>query len=134
MKHQLLYVDQILGKGKTIYDLVVDPVEGTYPAAYNIAGSITCLAAANQHTILKLPEMYMEKLFVGPDLISAINEKDDFITSIKTMQKLKKQNDLIGIILDKPRNQPFIKQLHDLGIIVRLIGDGDVLAAIDVIN
>lgn len=131
----MLYVGQVLGKGKeVIYDLAVDPVEGTYPAAYNIAGSITCLAVAQKDTILKLPEMYMEKLFVGPDLIAAIDQESDFISNIKAMQKLKKHNDLLGIILDKPRNEPIIKQLHDLGIIVRLIGDGDVLAAIDVIN
>lgn len=50
------------------------------------------------------------------------------------MQKLKKHNYLVGIILYKPRNEPIIKQLHDLGIIVLLIVDSDVLAAIDVIN
>ncbi|MBP1527334.1 fructose-bisphosphatase class II [Spiroplasma endosymbiont of Dactylopius coccus] len=131
----MLFVNQELGKGKTLtYDLAVDPVEGTYPAAYNIAGSIACLAAAAPNTILKLPEMYMEKLFVGTDLQDAINNEDDFITNIKTMQKMKKHNDLIGIILDKPRHQKIIEKLDDLGIIVRLIGDGDVLAAIDVIN
>ncbi|WP_342266656.1 fructose-bisphosphatase class II [Spiroplasma endosymbiont of Villa modesta] len=63
-----------------------------------------------------------------------MSNEDDFITNIKTMQKMKKHNDLIGIILDKPRHQKIIEKLHDLGIIVRLIGDGDVLAAIDVIN
>ncbi|BET39318.1 fructose-bisphosphatase class II [Spiroplasma ixodetis] len=131
----MLFVNQELGKGKTLtYDLAVDPVEGTYPAAYNIAGSIACLAASTPNTILKLPEMYMEKLFVGPDLQDAINNEDDFITNIKTMQKIKKHNDLIGIMLDKPRHQKIIEKLHDLGIIVRLIGDGDVLAAIDIIN
>lgn len=131
----MLFVNEQLGKGKTLtYDLAVDPVEGTYPAANNIAGSIACLAAAAPNTILKLPEMYMEKLFVGPEFQSVINNEDDFIANIKAMQKMKKQTDLIGIILDKPRHQKTIEKLHDLGIIVRLIGDGDVLAAIDVIN
>lgn len=131
----MLFVNQQLGKGKTlIYDLAVDPVEGTYPAANNIAGSIACLAAAAPNTILKLPEMYMEKLFVGPELQAVINNEDDFITNIKAMQKMKKHNDLIGIILDKSRHHKIIEKLHQLGIIVRLIGDGDVLAAIDVIN
>ncbi len=130
----MLFVNQQLGKGKTlIYDLAVAPVEGTYPAANNIAGSIACLAAA-PNTILKLPEMYMEKLFVGLQLQAVINNEDDFITNIKAMQKMKKHTDLIGIILDKARHQKIIEKLHDLGIIVRLIGDGDVLAAIDVIN
>lgn len=131
----MLFVNQQLGQAKKItYDLAVDPIEGTCPAAANNAGSIACLAAAKPNTILKLPEMYMEKLFVGPELIMAINNEDDIIVNIKNMQKIKKQNNLIGIILDKPRHQVIIKKLYELGIIVRLIADGDVLAAIDVIN
>lgn len=131
----MLYVGQKLGnKDLHIFDLAVDPVEGTHPAAYNIAGSIACLAAAKPGTILPLPEMYMEKLFVNQDLASVIDLTKGLSWNIKQMQKEKSYRDLIAIVLDKPRNESAINLLRELGVIVRLIGDGDVLAAIDVVN
>ncbi|KMQ95486.1 fructose -bisphosphatase ii [Lasius niger] len=108
----MLYVGQELGQGQDFtFELAVDPIEGTYPAAYNIAGSIAVLAAAKPKTMIYLPEMYMEKLFVSQELANVIDLKKD-----------------------KPRNQAAINILRQYGIIVRLIGDGDVLAAIDVVN
>lgn len=131
----MLYVDQKLGnKSVNTFDLAVDPVEGTYPAAYNIAGSIACLAAAKPGTILPLPEMYMEKLFVNQDLADVIDLSKGLVWNIKQMQKEKSYRDLIAIVLDKPRNEAAINLLRESGVIVRLIADGDVLAAIDVIN
>lgn len=132
----MLYVGQKLGNKsvKETFDLAVDPVEGTYPAAYNIAGSIACLAAAKPGTILPLPEMYMEKLFVNQDLADVIDLSKGLDWNIKQMQKEKSYRDLIAIVLDKPRNETAINLLRKSGVIVRLIGDGDVLAAIDVVN
>ncbi len=132
----MLYVGQKLGNkaAKETFDLAVDPVEGTYPAAYNMAGSVACLAAAKPGTILPLPEMYMEKLFVNQDLAAVIDLSKGLTWNIKQMQKEKSYRDLIAIILDKPRNEAAINLLRKSGVIVRLIGDGDVLAAIDVVN
>lgn len=131
----MLYVGQKLGnKPINTFDLAVDPVEGTYPAAYNMAGSIACLAAAKPKTILPLPEMYMEKLFVNQDLADIIDLSKGLSWNIKQMQKEKSYRDLIAIVLDKPRNEAAINLLRESGVIVRLIGDGDVLAAIDVVN
>ena len=131
----MLYVGQELGKGSSVtFELAVDPIEGTYPAAYNIAGSIACLAAAKPKTMTYLPEMYMEKLFVSQQLAHVINLKNGLIWNIKQMQTAKSYHDLIAVVLDKPRNQEAINVLRKYGVIVRLIADGDVLAAIDVVN
>lgn len=131
----MLYVGQELGLAPvTTFELAVDPIEGTYPAAYNIAGSIACLAAAKPGSMTYLPEMYMEKLFVNEQLAEIIDLKKGLAWNITQMQAAKSYRDLIAIVLDKPRNQPAIKFLREHGVIVRLIGDGDVLAAIDVIN
>ncbi|MDQ7982656.1 MAG: fructose-bisphosphatase class II [Spiroplasma sp.] len=134
----MLYVGQKLGisdsKKINVFDLAVDPVEGTYPAAYNVAGSIACLAAAKPNTILPLPEMYMEKLFVNQDLANVIDLAKGLKWNIKQMQQKKSYRDLVAIVLDKPRNGAAINLLRKSGVIVRLIGDGDVLAAIDVVN
>lgn len=131
----MLYVGQELGVAPvTTFELAVDPIEGTYPAAYNIAGSVACLAAAKPGTMIYLPEMYMEKLFVSQNLADVIDLKKGLLWNINQMQKAKSYRDLIAIVLDKPRNQSAINLLRENGVIVRLIGDGDVLAAIDVVN
>lgn len=131
----MLYVGQELGVAPvTTFELAVDPIEGTYPAAYNVAGSVACLAAAKPETMMYLPEMYMEKLFVSQNLAGVINLEKGLLWNIVQMQNAKSYRDLIAIVLDKPRNQSAIELLRAQGVIVRLIGDGDVLAAIDVVN
>ncbi|MBE4703841.1 fructose-bisphosphatase class II [Spiroplasma platyhelix] len=131
----MLYVGQELGTAPNVtFEIAVDPIEGTYPAAYNIAGSIACLAAAKPGTMVYLPEMYMDKLFVNQELAHVIDLEKGLAWNVEQMQKAKSYHDLIAIVLDKPRNQAAINLLREYGVIVRLIGDGDVLAAIDVIN
>ncbi|AUB31369.1 fructose-bisphosphatase class II family protein [Spiroplasma floricola] len=134
----MLFVGQLLGDledpSVMTYDVSVDPVEGTHPAAYNFAGSIATIAFSRENTMLQLPEMYMEKLFVSTEFINEIDLKKGIVESIKNMQKKVNRKDLKCIILDKPRHKEIIKKMNDLGIIIRLIQDGDVLAAIDVVN
>ncbi|WP_339021442.1 fructose-bisphosphatase class II family protein [Spiroplasma endosymbiont of Atherix ibis] len=134
----MLFVGQLLGDfddpSVMTYDVSVDPVEGTHPAAYNFAGSIATIAFSRENTMLQLPEMYMEKLFVSTEFINEIDLNKGLVQSIQNMQKKADRKDLKCIILDKPRHKKIIKKMNDLGIIIRLIQDGDVLAAIDVVN
>lgn len=137
-KAPMLYVGQILG-GKNnpsapTFDVSVDPIEGTNPAAYNFAGSISVICISRENTMLRLPEMYMEKLFVAKEFKDCFDLSKGIIESAREMQIKAGRKALKCIILDKPRHDKIIKDLSDLGIIVRLIKDGDVLAAIDVIN
>ncbi|WP_338969346.1 fructose-bisphosphatase class II [Spiroplasma endosymbiont of Labia minor] len=134
----MLYVGQILGdvtnNDSPVFDMSVDPVEGTAPAAKNYAGSITTIAISKENTMAKLPEMYMEKLFISQELISLNFFSDSLIDNVINWQKMLNRKDLKCIILDKPRHEEIIRQLYELGVIVRTIQDGDVLAAIDVVN
>ncbi|WP_053228498.1 fructose-bisphosphatase class II [Spiroplasma taiwanense] len=134
----MLYVGQILGDttdpSVNTFDVSVDPVEGTNPAAYNFAESISTIAISGENTMLQLPEMYMEKLFVSDEFRDVINLNNGIIEVVREMQIFARRKDLKCIILDKPRHQKIIAKLNDMGIITRLIQDGDVLAAIDVVN
>ncbi|QBQ07494.1 fructose 1,6-bisphosphatase II [Spiroplasma gladiatoris] len=134
----MLYVGQILGDLQNpdakIYDMSVDPVEGTYPAAYNFAGSVAAIAISRENTQLQLPEMYMEKLFVSDEFRDLINLNKGIVEVVKDMQIFSGRRDLKCIILDKPRHNNIIEKLSEMGVIVRMIQDGDVLAAIDVVN
>ncbi|AOG60202.1 fructose 1,6-bisphosphatase II [Spiroplasma helicoides] len=134
----MLFVGQILGDTNNpdapTFDASVDPVEGTYPSAYNFAGSVSAISISKQNTMLQIPEMYMEKFFVSDSFLNCIDLKLGILENIKSMQTWANKKDLKGIILDKPRHQKVIQDLIELGVIVRTIQDGDVLAAIDVVN
>ncbi|AHI52651.1 fructose-bisphosphatase class II family protein [Spiroplasma culicicola] len=134
----MLYVGQMLGDvdnpDAPCFDVSVDPVEGTHPAANNFAGSIAVIAISKENTMLQLPEMYMEKLFVSDEFVDAIDFSKSIVEVANDMQIHARRKDLKCIILDKPRHQKTIEALSAMGIVVRLIQDGDVLAAIDVVN
>ncbi|AKX34456.1 fructose 1,6-bisphosphatase II [Spiroplasma litorale] len=134
----MLYVNQMLGDinnpESPIFDVSVDPIEGTNPAAYNFAGSISTIAVSRENTMLQMPEMYMEKLFVKDKYVNTINLADGIVNNVLKMQEQENRKDLRCIILDKPRHYKIIEELNKIGVIVRLIQDGDVLAAIDVVN
>lgn len=133
----MLYDNQILGslnKEAIELDLVVDPIEGTKAAAYNYAGSVSTIAATLRNQMRYLPEMYMEKLFVAREFQHVIDLTKSLAWNIQSMKKVKKDNLLRVIILDKPRHQEVIQQLNNMNVLVRTIADGDVLAAIDVVN
>ncbi|KAF5301850.1 hypothetical protein FQR65_LT19182 [Abscondita terminalis] len=69
-KAPMLYSGQILGSGDKntpIFDASIDPIEGTYPAAYNFGGSISVICISRENTMKKLPEMYMEKVFISKE-------------------------------------------------------------------
>ncbi|ARU92047.1 fructose 1,6-bisphosphatase II [Spiroplasma clarkii] len=134
----MLFVGEMLGDTSNpeapIFDVAVDPVEGTNPAAYNFAGSIAAIALSRENTMLQLPEMYMEKLFISDEFTNNITMGEDIIETVKEMQIFAKRKDLKCIVLDKPRHQDVIEKLGGMGVVVRTIQDGDVLAAIDVVN
>ncbi|MFU0252413.1 fructose-bisphosphatase class II [Spiroplasma sp. Moj] len=112
-------------------DIAVDPIEGTIPASKNEPGSISCIAVAKNNTMLQIPEMYMEKLFLSQDLAVIVDFNKPIEAILLTLLKIK-QN-LSCIILNKPRHQKIIKTMCQLGIKVELINEGDVLGAIDVV-
>ncbi|RUO86181.1 fructose-bisphosphatase class II [Spiroplasma endosymbiont of Megaselia nigra] len=128
----MLYQGQTFSHQQAItIDIAVDPIEGTIPASKNEPGSISCIAVAKNNTMLQIPEMYMEKLFLSQDLAVIVDFNQPIEAILLTLLKIK-QN-LSCIILNKPRHQKIIKTMRQLGIKVELINEGDVLGAIDVV-
>lgn len=113
-------------------DIAVDPVEGTRMTAQGQPNAITVLAVGKKGSFLKAPDMYMEKLIVGPAAKGKIDLSKPLIENINVVAEAvgKKLTDLMVVILDKPRHKEIIKDLQELGIKVYALPDGDVAGSI----
>lgn len=116
----MLYQGQTFSHQQAItIDIAVDSIEGTIPASKNEPGSISCIAIAKNNTMLQIPEMYMEKLFLSQNLAVTVDFNQPIEAILLALLKIK-QN-LSCIILNKPRHQKIIKTMRQLGIKVELI-------------
>lgn len=113
-------------------DIAVDPIEGTRMTAMGQANALAVLAVGNKGSFLKAPDMYMEKLIVGPGAKGAIDLNLPLIDNVNNVAKAlgKTLNELTIITLAKPRHDRVIKDLQELGVKVYAIPDGDVAASI----
>jgi len=113
-------------------DIAVDPIEGTRMTAMGQANAISVMAVGNKGSFLKAPDMYMEKIIVGPGAKGAIDLNLPLIDNVHNVAKAlgKKLKDLAIITLAKPRHDQVIKDLQDLGVKIFAIPDGDVAASI----
>ncbi|MDD5348530.1 MAG: class II fructose-bisphosphatase [Candidatus Omnitrophica bacterium] len=138
----MLFIGEHVGccKGGTMVstkkiDIAVDPLEGTNICAKGGINAISVLAAGPKGTLLKAPDTYMDKIAVGPQARGAI----DIDASVKdniyaVADKLGKPPDeLTVIILERDRHKDLISQVRHAGARIRLIGDGDVSAAISTV-
>ena len=114
-------------------DIAVDPVEGTRMTAQGQANAITVLAVGNKGSFLKAPDMYMEKLIVGPEAKGVIDLNKPLIENIHNVAKAlnKDLKDMMVVVLDKPRHTQIIKDLQKLGIKVYALPDGERAELID---
>lgn len=113
-------------------DIAVDPIEGTRMTAQGQANALAVLAVGTKGSFLKAPDMYMEKLIVGPGAKGAIDLHLPLIDNVKNVAKaLKKElNQLTIVILYKPRHYKVIEDLQKLGVRVYALPDGDVAGSI----
>jgi fructose-1,6-bisphosphatase II len=113
-------------------DIAVDPIEGTRMTAMGQANAIAVLAVGNKGSFLKAPDMYMEKLIVGPGAKGAINLELPLIDNVYNVAKAlgKELKDLTIVTLAKPRHDKIISDLQNLGVKVFAIPDGDVAASV----
>jgi fructose-1,6-bisphosphatase II len=120
-----------LGTGAEV-DIAVDPIEGTRMTALGQSNALAVLAVGEKGSFLKAPDMYMEKLIVGPEAKGVIDLSLPIIQNMKNIAaKLNKPLDQLTVItLAKPRHDQVIKQLQQEGIRVFAIPDGDVAASI----
>src|SRR5712672_2523527 len=113
-------------------DIAVDPLEGTNLCATGAANSIAVLAASERGGLLHAPDLYMEKIIVGPSCKGAVDLDAPVADNLKAIAKRLDRDveDLVVIVLDRPRHEKLIADIRATGARIRLIGDGDLSAGI----
>ena len=136
----MLYIGEKVGRkprdgGPNHYpevDIAVDPLEGTNLCATGSPGSITVLAASEHGGLLHAPDCYMEKIVVGPACAGAVDldapVKDNLAAIARCLDR--DVDDLVVIILDRPRHEKLIAEIRAAGARIRLISDGDLAPGI----
>jgi len=129
----MLYIGEKLGNAPfPEVDVAVDPLEGTNIVAKGSSNAMAVIAIADRGNLLHAPDMYMEKIAVGPKAAGLINLDDPLEKTLETLAKVnnKRIRDLTVIIQERERHQYLIDTVRDAGARVKLFGDGDVGAAI----
>jgi fructose-1,6-bisphosphatase class II len=120
------------GEGFPQVDIAVDPLEGTNLCATGAANAIAVLAASSRGGLLHAPDLYMEKLVVGPTSKDYVDLDAPVAHNLKAIARAleRKVEDLVVIVLDRPRHEALIDEIRSTGARIRLIGDGDLSAGI----
>ncbi len=113
-------------------DIAVDPLEGTNLCATGSPGAITVLAASEKGGLLHAPDCYMEKIVVGPSCKGQVHIDAPVADNLKAIAKSlsRKVEDLVVIVLDRPRHEKLIADIRKAGARIKLISDGDLAPGI----
>ena len=120
------------GQGLPEVDIAVDPLEGTNLCALGTSNAIAVLAASEHGGLLHAPDLYMEKLVVGPSSKHAVSLDAPVAANLRALARCLDRDveDLVVIVLDRPRHERLIHEIRGTGARIRLIGDGDLSAGI----
>ncbi|MCY7874408.1 class II fructose-bisphosphatase [Bacillus spizizenii] len=130
----MLYIGEKLGNGYgPRVDVAVDPLEGTNILASGGWNALTVIAVADHGTLLNAPDMYMQKIAVGPEAVGCIDIEAPVIDNLKAVAKAKNKDveDVVATILNRERHANIISELREAGARIKLINDGDVAGAIN---
>jgi fructose-1,6-bisphosphatase II / sedoheptulose-1,7-bisphosphatase len=130
----MLYIGEKVGMGVrfTEVDIAVDPLEGTNLCATGAPNAIAVLAASNRGGLLHAPDLYMEKLVVGPSSKNAVSLDAPVHENLQGIARSlgRAVEDLVVIVLERPRHEKLVEDIRATGARIRLIGDGDLSAGI----
>ena len=135
----MLYIGEKVGLAthapKSLFpsvDIAVDPLEGTNLCATGAPNAIAVLAASERGGLLHAPDLYMEKIIVGPSCKGAVDLDAPVADNLKAVAKRLDRDveDLVVIVLDRPRHEKLVADIRAAGARIRLIGDGDLSAGI----
>jgi fructose-1,6-bisphosphatase II len=129
----MLYIGEKLGTGvEPKVDIAVDPLEGTNILARGLWNAMAVIAIAPQGTLLHAPDMYMDKIAVGPAAAGKVHIDASVKENIGNVALAtgKQVSDVVAVVLDRPRHQKIIDEIREAGARIKLISDGDVAAAI----
>ncbi|HLT55658.1 MAG TPA: class II fructose-bisphosphatase [Bacillota bacterium] len=130
----MLYIGEKLGTGDgPRVDVAVDPLEGTDIVAQGTWNALSVIAIADEGTLLHAPDMYMDKIAVGPEAVGMIDINAPVIDNLKAVAKAKNKDieDVVATVLDRPRHEKLIREIREAGARIKLIPNGDVAAAIN---
>lgn len=130
----MLYIGEKLGNGYgPRVDVAVDPVEGTNIVAAGTWNALAVLAVADNGRLLHAPDMYMDKIAVGPEAVGVVSLDASVEDNLKAVAKAKNKDveDLVVSILNRDRHAKLIQEVREAGARIKLIQDGDVAAAIN---
>ena len=130
----MLYIGEKVGtrKGPKV-DIALDPLEGTTICAKNLPNSIAVIALAESGSLLNAPDVYMDKIAIGPGYPQGVVDLDaPPAENIRALAKAKgvSVSEISACILDRPRHAKLIDEVRGTGAAIRLIGDGDVAGVI----
>jgi fructose-1,6-bisphosphatase II len=130
----MLYIGEKLGTGYgPRVDVAVDPLEGTNILAAGGWNALAVIAIADNGNLLHAPDMYMEKIAVGPEAVGLVDINASVLDNLKAVAKAKNKDiqDVVATVLNRPRHEHIIAQLREAGARIKLINDGDVAGAIN---
>jgi fructose-1,6-bisphosphatase II / sedoheptulose-1,7-bisphosphatase len=132
----MLYINEKVGSqtGES-FDIAVDPLEGTNFTAKNLPNALSVLAVGRRGNLLHAPDMYMEKIAVGPNLPDNIVDLDLSVKeNIELLSKSKnmKPSQLTACVLKRSRHDSIVKSLNEMNVKINFITDGDVSGVISV--
>jgi fructose-1,6-bisphosphatase II / sedoheptulose-1,7-bisphosphatase len=134
----MLYINEKVGNNSgDEFDIAVDPLEGTNFTAKNLPNAMSVLAVSEKGNLLNAPDMYMEKIAIGPDMPKNLIDLDYSIEkNIRLLSEAsgKSPNQLTACTLNRSRHSLIIKNLKEIGVNISLITDGDVSGVISVCN
>ncbi|MBL4646565.1 MAG: class II fructose-bisphosphatase, partial [Rhizobiales bacterium] len=130
----MLYIGEKVGLGHgPQVDIALDPLEGTTICAKNLPNSLAVVAIASKGNLLNAPDVYMDKIAIGPGYEVGVVDLDlSPAENIKRLAEAKgvKIHEISACILDRPRHAKLIEAVRETGASIRLIGDGDVAGII----
>lgn len=129
----MLYIGEEIGNGEAPeVDVAVDPVDGTGLTANGLPGALSVIALAERASLFVTRLPYMEKIVVGPRARGCIRLDAPVAENLEAVARAmdRRVRDLTVVMLNRPRNEPLMRQVRAAGARIRLIGDGDVAAGI----
>jgi len=130
----MLYIGEKLGMGNgPEVDVAVDPLEGTSIVAQGTWNALSVIAIADGGHLLHAPDMYMNKIAVGPEAVGKVDINASVSDNLQNIAKAKRKDveDIVAVVLDRPRHDALVKELRNAGARIKLIPDGDVAGAIN---
>lgn len=134
-KSPILYIGEKVGMwedGQEEYDIAIDPLDGTILVAKGRSNALSAVAVARKNGIFRAPQIYMQKIAVGPQAKGAININASLKENIYNVAEAlnKDVTEITIMILDRPRHEKLIKEARDVGVRVKIFGEGDIAAAL----